>query len=265
MLLFISSIFVHIIYNKIEFIKSSGNACNTVDTLPTDKKMIVFSAGGGYWPYYLGIAKYIKENYDLTDVCIVGTSAGGLSVLALSQPVNIDDIMNESLYTCSILSKYYFGVFSLQWSRLYKQLIIIFLSGKYVQNTNSFFAVSRLTLFGLKKRYFISGVDMEAIADSAVASCWIPLLTAPFFQPFFYIGGSYYLDGFWSGKDKINKENSIIIYPWRFEKLPLYTYWLWLGRDYNIGLYNIGYEHARKYKDAFSILSKKSLEVDVLL
>jgi hypothetical protein len=256
MLLFLSSIIITIVYNKSEFVESDANPCTTISELPLDKPTILFSAGGGYWPYYLGVAKYIKENYELSDVTIVGTSAGALPVLALTQPSEMDDVMNESLNLVDEISKYWTGVFSFQWSTLYKKSILKFLSNDYTTNTNSFIAVSKFTPFGLQKQYFMADSNSHAITDTAVASSWLPFLTAPFFQPLLRIGDSYYLDGFWTGKDKINKDNSIVIYPDRFGKLPLFTYWLWLGRDYNFKLYNLGYEHASKNNNVFSILPK---------
>jgi hypothetical protein len=254
MLLFIGSILITIIYNKTNRICSVDPPCDIVDTLPTNKKMIVFSAGGGYWPYYLGIAKYIKEHYDLSDVCLVGTSAGGLSILALLLRNNVDVSMKACLGVTIVLSQHILGLFSLQWCGLYKEQIMYH---DYDSHIPSFIAVSKVSWFGLKKRYFLVNSDTEAIADAAIASCWLPYITAPFFQPFYYIGGSYYFDGFFTGKDNINKENSIIIYPWRFAKLPFYTYLLWLDPDYNMSLYRLGYEHASKNKDAFAILTSK--------
>jgi hypothetical protein len=38
--------------------------------------------------------------------------------------------------------------------------------------------------------------------------------------------------------------------------MPFSGYWLWLERDYNMKLYNLGYEHASQNTNAFSILPK---------
>jgi hypothetical protein len=256
MLLFISSIIISIAYNKSELLYSEEDACSTVTELPLDKPTIVFSAGGGFWPYYLGIAKYIKDHYDLSDVYFVGTSAGGLSALALSQPVELDDVMVNSLSVTDEISQYILGVFSLQWSKLYKKNFLIGLDGHYKKTNHLFLAASRITLFGFEKRYFIADSNAEAIADAAIVSCWLPFITAPFFQPLFHIGRSYYVDGFWSGFDKTNKQNTIIIYPRTFTKMPLSWHWLWLDREHNMNLYRLGYEHASKNCCVFSILQK---------
>jgi len=257
MLLFFASIIITIVYNKFEYLHSHEDHCNTISELPLDKPTIVFSAGGGYWPYYLGVGKYIKEHYNLSDVNLVGTSAGGLSALSLSQPVAIDSVIINSMAVVDEISQKSLGIFSLKWSNLYKKNILIGLNGKYRKTDKLFIAVSRLAWFRFEKRYFLADSNTaDAIADAAIASSWIPFITAPFFQPFFRIGGSYYIDGYWSGKDKINKNNCIIIYPRIFEKLPLIWYWLWLGHDYNMKLYQLGYEHASQNPNTFSILPK---------
>ena len=164
MLLFAASIVITIVYNKSNRIRSVEPGCVMIDYLPNDKKMIVFSAGGGYWPYYLGVTKYIKENYDLSDVYLVGTSAGGLSILALLLQMNVDVSMNTCLRVTNILSQHILGVFSLQWSRLYRQQIVSF--DCYNTSIPSFIAVSKLSWSGLKKRYFVVNSNMEAVADA---------------------------------------------------------------------------------------------------
>lgn len=256
MLLFLTSIIITIVYNKFEIIKSDEDPCSTIATLPLDKRMIVFSAGGGYWPYYLGVAKYIKEKYDLSNVNLVGTSAGALAALALSQQVPFDDVMQNSLSVTDEISKYILGVFSLQWSFIYKKTILIDLNNRYKRTNNVFIAASKLKWCKLTKQYFITDSNVTAIADAAIVSSWLPWITAPLFQPLFRIGGSYYLDGVFTGKDIVNKQNTIIIHPRTFTKMPFSGHWLWLGREYNLKLYQLGYEHASQNTDAFSILPK---------
>jgi hypothetical protein len=256
MLLFLSSIIITIVYNKSEFLSSDEESCSTVSMLPLDKKMIVFSAGGGYWSYYLGVAKYIKEKYDLSNVYLVGTSAGGLSALALSQQVPFDDVMQNSLSVLDEISQYILGVFSLQWSKIYKKYMLIGMNGQYKKTNNVFIAVSKLSWFKLEKRYFRTDSNECAITDAVIVSSWLPFITAPLFQPFFRIGGSYYNDGVFTGKDIINNKNTIVIHPRTFTKMPFSGFWLWMGRDYNLKLYNLGYEHASKNTSVFSILQK---------
>ena len=39
---------------------------------------IYFGGGGGYFTYYLGIACYLQENYDLSNITFGGVSAGSI-------------------------------------------------------------------------------------------------------------------------------------------------------------------------------------------
>ncbi len=243
------------LYVETQPIRSEPDHCSTVRCLPRDKPTIVFCCGGGYWPYYLGIAKFIKENYDLSQVCIVGTSAGALAALSLSQPVSIDDVLVESFRVIDELSMSPLGIFSLQWPRLYRKGILAGLNGKFRVTENLFIAVSRLKWFGFEKRYFVADSNAEAISDAAICSCWIPLITSPLFQPLYRIGGFLYGDGYWTGKDIIQRENTIVFHPRKFERMSLSNHWLWLDKDRLYRLYELGYEHSRNNRNIFSRLT----------
>lgn len=56
---------------------------------------IIFGGGGGYVTYYMGIAKYLQENYDLTNTQFIGSSAGIVPAFLLSIDYNIDDAFNN--------------------------------------------------------------------------------------------------------------------------------------------------------------------------
>ena len=48
---------------------------------------IYFHGGAGSFPYYLGIARYLQENYDLSDVSFAGCSAGCFPAIALAAKI----------------------------------------------------------------------------------------------------------------------------------------------------------------------------------
>jgi hypothetical protein len=261
MWLFIGSIMYTIVYNKVKYnrITAYDECFDTVDTIPVTNKVIIFGAGGGYWPYYLGVAKFIKENYDLSNVTVVGTSAGALAALSLSQQVEVDCTMDNALKLTSRLSTYMLGIFSCNWNFFYRDLIIDNLPDTISTDIPTFIAVSRISWYGLQKKYFKCGTNGFAIADAAITSCWLPFLTAPFFQPLYQIGSNWFVDGYWSGKDKCDRANTIVIYPNTFARLPLSTYWLWLDSEYNKQLYKLGYTHASEKRNVFSLLRYKTV------
>jgi hypothetical protein len=85
--------------------------CNYFDLgyLPSKyEKTIYWDGGGGYYGYYMGIAKAIKEMYPLTkihDNHWVFCSAGSLSSNALMCDTSVEDIFNNCIEELSIISK----------------------------------------------------------------------------------------------------------------------------------------------------------------
>ena len=53
------------------------------------KTKIFFTSGGGYWTYYLGVAAYIQENYNLESCEFAGVSAGGMAAYILASGMNV--------------------------------------------------------------------------------------------------------------------------------------------------------------------------------
>jgi len=187
----------------------------------------------------------------LNEVDFIGTSAGAFPSSLLSFGVPIDEIfvlLHQHLDRCR---SQLFGVFG-YWNISYRRAILDVCHKFDVTPTrNNYIGVSAFTNTGFRKLYFDCGSSYETIATAIITSCWIPFLTAPVMQPLLRIGGYYYGDGFWSGKDKSNHEKQLVIYPNCFGRLPLYTYWLWLGGNYHMKMYNAGYEDALKHRHVF--------------
>ncbi len=244
-----------VIYNKVKYYPRHNNSCKLIDELPSDKQIVVFASGAGYWIYYLGIAKFIQDHYELDDINFVGASAGTICCNALVNGIPMDDVMDVSLGHLECMNRHCIGVFG-RWALNARQVSIdnlITHKTCLVNNRRLFSSVSQVTRYGLVKKYFVGGNSYECVVDANVASYWIPFITAPFWQPFLNINGNYYLDGFLSGNEK-TKDKCLVIHPKIFGRLPLYTYWLWLDRDYNIRLYQLGYDNAKRGRqklDAF--------------
>ena len=60
-----------------------------------NKKIITLSPGGFRGFYVLGICKYIKENYDLSDYVFSGASAGAWNSLFLCYDGEMDKFINR--------------------------------------------------------------------------------------------------------------------------------------------------------------------------
>jgi len=249
--LFAFSMIATILMNQ-PTIQPVHSSIRVFDAIPRSNRLLInFSAGCGYWTYYLGIAKFIQDNYDLDEVDFVGTSAGAFPSSLLSFRVPIGDIfclLHQHLDRCRTKV---FGVFG-YWNISYRRAILDLCRHFDVKpRRNNYIGVSILTPTGFRKLYFDCGASHETVATSIIASCWIPIITAPVIQPLLRIGNYYYGDGFWSGKDKSNHEKQLVIYPNCFGRLPLYTYWLWLGENYHMKMFNSGYEDAAKNRHVF--------------
>ncbi len=250
LILFTSSIAMTIIYNKIKYYPCVSCTYTCLDAMPSDKPIITFTSGGGYWTYYLGIAKFIQETYEIEkkDINYLGTSAGVVSCAVLVNRIPADTVMklcDEHLRIINTCKMGVFGNWCANAQHIYENT---FRDNKIklADNERLFSGVSKITMQGLKKQYLCTQVSYEDITTIINASCWIPFITAPFSQPVCKINDDMFLDGFFSGNDKI--KNALIIYPWYFERMSLYRHWLWLGKDYNRDMYRLGYDHATKYR-----------------
>lgn len=246
------ALFIYRIKNPL--ITPCDDCITMFDLLPThNKRLLNFSAGAGYWTYYLGIAKFIQQNYSLDGTDFIGTSAGAFTSSLLAYNANIDTIVNCAIKHLDRCRKNAFGVFG-YWNISYSQAIIDGCRKLDInprRNHNNYIGVSRLTLFGFKKQYMDAGLTPESLATALMTSCWIPFLTAPIFQPLLYIRDAFYGDGFWTGRDKIKHEKHLIIHPNKFRILPLSTYWLWTDEAYNIRQFHLGYDDAKQNRHIF--------------
>ena len=64
-------------------------------TIPPLSKTITLSPGGFYGFYMMGICKYIKQHYNISDYCFSGASAGAWNSLLLSYNGDIQHIEDE--------------------------------------------------------------------------------------------------------------------------------------------------------------------------
>ena len=70
-ILFCISIFATIVVNKIKYpaLPYKENNIKIYDYIPVkNKRLLNFSSGAGYWMYYLGIVKFIQQEYSLENI-----------------------------------------------------------------------------------------------------------------------------------------------------------------------------------------------------
>ena len=55
----------------------------------------VFNGAGGYIAWYLGYAKYLQDNYDLSSATFAGTSAGSIVAIFLAAGISLEDVWHN--------------------------------------------------------------------------------------------------------------------------------------------------------------------------
>ena len=61
---------------------------------------IFFYGAGGLYSYYLGIAMYLQENYDLKNVSFGGLSGGSIAAVALSAELMTKNSFDDFIRPC---------------------------------------------------------------------------------------------------------------------------------------------------------------------
>jgi hypothetical protein len=205
----------------------------------------------------MGIAKFISENYDTSDMNFIGTSAGAPPAMYLALGIDIDDAVEKLMVPyLRYLKSCAFGVLcnlcvsSIVSSSAYFETVKETLNPAR-DNSRCFIAVSEVTKTGLKKRYITGGCDLASINVACYTSAWIPFVSAPFFQPFSRVGGRLFADGWLSGRDDAGDHKMLVLAPRRFRKLPMSASWLWLDVSYNLEMYKLGHEDAKANRQVF--------------
>lgn len=109
----ISFSFFQLLYhliNKIIFKKNYN--INYLENTNKFQKQIFWECGGGYWSYYCGIVKMIKETYPkevLDKIVWLGSSAGVFPVITVQYINEIEEGMKYILNTLSTLTQTWYG------------------------------------------------------------------------------------------------------------------------------------------------------------
>jgi len=256
--------------------------------IPKDAIVVNWGVGGGLWPYYLGIARYIQEHYDLENCVFVGHSAGVEPSYWLSMEINIDLVWEyyyidflEHVGGCHTKGLW-------NWTYYCNKCHMKFINDMKMNDYNPdrllkllnercFVAVSELAWnWGvwstLRPVYLGSYTSHQSAIKCMLASYHIPFLTAPIMAPFQMIKVlsnttkkiylSKFIDPWLSERDhgKNNKHpegKTLNIWPNKWRKFPVSSSWVWSNIDYNRKLYKLGYDDARSHEECFSILRKR--------
>ena len=135
-------------------------------------KVISISTGGFRGFSQLGICKYIKENYDLSDYIFSGASAGAWNSLFLSFKGDFPEFEKKVLDNNIIYSK---NIRELEI--LVKHKILTNFKTDDFELDKIYVGVTTLHTFGSKVTIYSNFTDLEDALEACVASSHIPYLT----------------------------------------------------------------------------------------
>lgn len=229
-----------------------------------DKKIITLSPGGFRGFYVLGLCKYIKENYDLTDYVFSGASAGAWNSLFLSYNGNSDKFINSVM---SLDIKKQNSLYNVQQS--IKETLLEFFDETDFDFQKLYIGTTIIKDFRFRPVIYSDFNRLDDAIDCCIASSHIPFVTGGF--KYNYRGVNTYDGGFVKFPYLNNEYSSIHITPsiWNpeestFEKIKrrkkrLSDYSTLFNKNgHNIKkLYLDGYEDAEKNKQKLNKIFNK--------
>ena len=183
------------------------------------KHSICFSGSGHHYPWQVGVALYLQENYDLSECCFTGASAGSFVASILATDVSVKEYITKWVRDgYRIFNAHPFGFYFICHS------VISLVGSKYMSPDDYKRANSRLYVSITKfKDYELSNElvsEFESNTDmygALCASSQIPFLSCPNF--FYTYRNNRCLDGglTWNWV-KLN-ENTLVISPYKWNRI----------------------------------------------
>lgn len=263
-----------LIFIMIMFSKQSLSS-HILQSYITNKKIIYISPGGYNGFYMLGIASYIKENYDTDDCIFYGASAGAWLSLIMTTNKNHMEIINKM----KILN--FDNKISNKTNKDLKKIMEINIKKTLLENYNYkdfdldrlFIKVSQFNGNSLNlKSYIYTGFnDLDDAIDCCIGSSHIPFVTGGLIKTY---NNKITFDGALVGLDDINiikPKLSITPELWNRKQVlargdTLYQNLKYLyksttffnGNDYNLEmLYEEGYKNAKNNKEYLDNIFEK--------
>jgi hypothetical protein len=160
-------------------------------------KCIHFSSGGTYFWWQAGAAKYIQENFDLSNVIVIGSSAGSLTATLLKTGGCFNKALNYALH---IVEKYNIRKNPLGlagvWGGLVREWLHELLPNNVTDHHNEIH-IAAAPLNPFKNPETLSKFkDKYALIDACLTSCHIPFFMNGKLSSH-YDGGNYVDGSIW--------------------------------------------------------------------
>ena len=239
------------------------------------KKQIFIECGGGYVSYYVGIIKFIKENYseeELDKIIWLASSAG---VFAAINGAYINKDKDESIDIFKKMLRgmrqtWYGVVYTLNTlikKHLYEKFLLEYKKDIICQNNKLFIAVLNINIICpilSSITFYYNFENMKEFTESCLCSHGIPFITGPLNVTIMSHPKKWYIKrmdagpltllfGYLFGYDKFMPYGDNIDYHVIsaniFRPIRIDWFWLWpYVKDFE-NLYNSGYEDAKNNVD----------------
>lgn len=237
------------------------------------RKQIFFECGGGYWSYYCGIVKMMKETYSrnyLDDIAWVGASAGVFPVVNAAYVENPDKTMNYMMHLLSCMPQTWYGgigrfnpfIYNYchkDYLQKYKEQILLKQSQVFLAVLN----INILCPIFSSLSFYYDFDNMNDFSESCIASHGIPLITGDLNTTLISHPKKWYIKrmdagvltvlyGFLFGYNKFlpygNTLPCHVIYPNIFRPYSLKNAWISPNYLHHYNLYHLGYHDAKRNK-----------------
>jgi hypothetical protein len=196
---------------------------NNIST--TFNQSICFSGSGHHYPWQVGVAMYLQENYDLSNISFLGTSAGSFVALLIVMNVSMTDFLH-------IWVKEAYQLFNACWTGCYMiyHSVMDYLLHKHLAvddfkkaNGRLYVSVTEVDSRGIRNNIISEFYSNDDLFHSIGSSTHIPYLSSPsFFYPSFR--GGFKLDGAFTYNWLRLNNNTIMISPYQWSSHRKYTY-----------------------------------------
>ena len=220
---------------------------------------INFHNGGGYFSYYMGIAQYLYEKYDLSDCEFYSCSAGVFAAVSLALELSPKKFFLKTSIPHLKKTRKLFPSTFLNWCK-YESFYIQQSFNNYLkdedfeQNKKKIF----IQVFDVKnfQSYYVNEFESkEQLCNYMVASTTLPFLFTTYTNCYVNINNKILIDG---GFGQNPKNCDINITPSVFRERKMIDFWPSTSFGKNIELFNNGYNDAQDNSNFFYKLKLKN-------
>jgi hypothetical protein len=157
---------------------------------------IYFHGGAGSFPYYLGIARYLQENYDLSDVSFAGCSAGCFPAIALAAKIcdgtfykrvllpSVKDIQKSNKRNGLMFKDAMLGSDWINHLKKYVKIAVIDSGNFDIINQKCSLLVTNVSVDKVESKFIRGWNSADDLIECCITSAWIPVIFGGIFKEF---------------------------------------------------------------------------------